>query len=324
MSLSSTSTIKQQISSQLGPKAPAYFEPLASFVKGKISRTEFEDALKAVLDAPNLIQLHNALIISLFDARSFKRPLTPPPDLPKPPPRKRRRTLPYQGPGDDGSIRSGRLKRWTVSVGKHERDRIATLESLPPPTGPLLDTDEIARERGVVLLPERGEPPGSRLAVQLATITRSPNVQHIADRINLICAQNNLGSPSRSVSSLMHLACEVGLVKLKQLITHALTLTDKSLAISSISTSSATSFSSHRSQKQKVLSTSAFDTLFAMAPAVLPNGSAAAMHLAVGDREDDEEDIALLKKPDVKDPRWQIVALLGERSTVKEMLRNGR
>ncbi|KAK0238738.1 transcriptional regulator of RNA polII, SAGA, subunit-domain-containing protein [Armillaria nabsnona] len=321
MSLSSTSTIKQQISSQLGAKAPAYFEPLASFVTGKISRPEFEDSLKAVLDAPNLIQLHNALIISLFDARSFKRPLTPPPDLPKPPPRKRRRTLPYQGPGDDGSIRSERLKRWTVSVGKHERDRIATLESVPPSTGPRLDADEIARERGVVLLPERGEPPGSRLAVQLATITRSPNVQHIADRINLICAQNNLGSPSRSVSSLMHLACEV---KLKQLITHALTLTDKSLAISSISTASAPSSSSHRSQKQKVLSTSAFDTLFAMAPAVLPNGSAAAMHLAIGDREDDEEDIALLKKPDIKDPRWQIVALLGERSTVKEMLRNGR
>ncbi|PBK60454.1 hypothetical protein ARMSODRAFT_944887 [Armillaria solidipes] len=321
MSLSSTSTIKQQISSQLGAKAPAYFEPLASFVTGKISRPEFEDSLKAVLDAPNLIQLHNALIISLFDARSFKRPLTPPPDLPKPPPRKRRRTLPYQGPGDDGSIRSERLKRWTVSVGKHERDRIAALESVPPPTGPRLDADEIARERGVVLLPERGEPPGSRLAVQLATITRSPNVQHIADRINLICAQNNLGSPSRSVSSLMHLACEV---KLKQLITHALTLTDKSLAISSISTASAPSSSSHRSQKQKVLSTSAFDTLFAMAPAVLPNGSAAAMHLAIGDREDDEEDIALLKKPDIKDPRWQIVALLGERSTVKEMLRNGR
>ncbi|SJL03569.1 uncharacterized protein ARMOST_06926 [Armillaria ostoyae] len=321
MSLSSTSTIKQQISSQLGAKAPAYFEPLASFVTGKISRPEFEDSLKAVLDAPNLIQLHNALIISLFDARSFKRPLTPPPDLPKPPPRKRRRTLPYQGPGDDGSIRSERLKRWTVSVGKHERDRIAALESVPPTTAPRLDTDEIARERGVVLLPERGEPPGSRLAVQLATITRSPNVQHIADRINLICAQNNLGSPSRSVSSLMHLACEV---KLKQLITHALTLTDKSLAISSISTASAPSSSSHRSQKQKVLSTSAFDTLFAMAPAVLPNGSAAAMHLAIGDREDDEEDIALLKKPDIKDPRWQIVALLGERSTVKEMLRNGR
>ncbi|KAK0218065.1 transcriptional regulator of RNA polII, SAGA, subunit-domain-containing protein [Armillaria fumosa] len=321
MSLSSTLTIKQQISSQLGVKAPAYFEPLASFVTGKISRPEFEDSLKAVLDAPNLIQLHNALIISLFDARSFKRPLTPPPDLPKPPPRKRRRTLPYQGPGDDGSIRSERLKRWTVSVGKHERDRIAALESVLPPTGPRLDTDEIQRERGVVLLPERGEPPGSRLAVQLATITRSPNVQHIADRINLICAQNNLGSPSRSVSSLMHLACEV---KLKQLITHALTLTDKSLAISSISTASAPSSSSHRSQKQKVLSTSAFDTLFAVAPAVLPNGSAAAMHLALGDREDDDEDIGLLKKPDVKDPRWQIVALLGERSTVKEMLRNGR
>ncbi|KAK0232405.1 transcriptional coactivator Hfi1/Transcriptional adapter 1 [Armillaria nabsnona] len=121
MSLSSTSTIKQQISSQLGAKAPAYFESLTSFVTGKISRPEFEDSLKAVLDASKLTQLHNALIISLFDARSFKQPLTPPPNLPKPPPRKRRSLL-YQGPGDDGSIRLERLKRWTVSVGKYERD----------------------------------------------------------------------------------------------------------------------------------------------------------------------------------------------------------
>ena len=40
-------------------------------------------------------------------------------------------------------------------------------------------------------------------------MTHAPTIQHIADRINLICAQHNLGAPSKAVSSLMNLACEV-------------------------------------------------------------------------------------------------------------------
>jgi hypothetical protein len=111
-------------------------------------------------------------------------------------------------------------------------------------------------------------------------------------------------------------------VKLKQLITHALTLTSDSLAISSI-TSSAASTTTHA---QKVLTTDAFETLFTLGPADLPNKSAAAMRLALGDRGDADEDrdIVLLKDREVRDPRWQIVALLGERSTVKEALRGVR
>ncbi|KAK7466488.1 hypothetical protein VKT23_005210 [Stygiomarasmius scandens] len=327
MSLSSTSNIKAQINHNLGPKAPTYFECLHSFVTGKISRTEFDDTLKPILDAPNLIQLHNALIISLFDARSHKRPITPPPELPKPPPRKRRRTLPYQGPDtsdEDLTLRSSRLKRWTVSLGKHERERIRTLQDAPPPVEPprpRVETDEIMRERGVLLLRERGEPPGSRLPVQLASVTRAPTIQHIADRINLICAQNNLGTPARTVSTLMQLACEV---KLKQLITHALTLTTDSLAISSVSLSQSNQPAHHHSQK--ILSTAAFETLFTVSPADLPNKSAAAMRLALGDRDDEDEDrdLALLRDRENYDQRWQIIALLGERSAVKEVLRGVR
>ncbi|PBK60458.1 hypothetical protein ARMSODRAFT_1090311 [Armillaria solidipes] len=162
MSLSSTSTIKQQISSQLelGAKAPAYFEPLASFVTGKISRPEFEDSLKAVLDAPNLIQLHNALIISPLRCTQLQAASDA-------------SAGPAQAPTTE---EEEDVTRWTVSVGKHERDRIAALESVPPTTGPRLDTDEIARERGVVLLPERGEPPGSRLSVQLDLDTEQPRL----------------------------------------------------------------------------------------------------------------------------------------------------
>jgi hypothetical protein len=175
MSLSSTSTIKNQLNAALGQKAPAYFETLSQFVSGKVSRIEFDESVRQALDAPNLgtvqlflifrsdtdiiiVQLHNSLIISLFDFTVHRRLPTPPPDVSKPPPRKRRRTLPYQGPDDnDDTLRSSRLKRWTVSLGKRERDRIRTLQSAPTERPrPRKDTDEIARDRGVMLLGERG------------------------------------------------------------------------------------------------------------------------------------------------------------------------
>ena len=38
----------------------------------------------------------------------------------------------------------------------------------------------------------------------------------------------------------------------------------------------------------------------------------------------DDEDVVLLKDREVRDQRWQILALLGERSTVKEALRQLR
>ncbi|KII87194.1 hypothetical protein PLICRDRAFT_112502 [Plicaturopsis crispa FD-325 SS-3] len=317
MSLSSTSTIKSQLTASLGPKAPGYFDTLNQFITAKISRTEFDDLVRQAIDSPTLVQLHNALIISLFDATTHhRRPPTPPPDLPKAPPRKRRRTLPYQGPEDDDTLRSPRLKRWAVAVGRRERERIRALASAPPGMEhqrPRPDTDEIARERGVMLLPERGDPPGSRLPLHLASVSRAPTLQQISERINLISAQHNLGAPPKNVASLMMLAFEA---KLKQLITHALTLTSSSHAISSITPSKGHSHN-------HVLSTSSFDTLFTLSPAVLPNKSAAAMQLALGDGNGlDDEDVSLLKDREVGDQRWQMVALLGERSTVKDALRN--
>jgi len=113
-------------------------------------------------------------------------------------------------------------------------------------------------------------------------------------------------------------------VKLKQLITHALTLTTDSLAISSVSLSQSNQPAHHHSQK--ILSTAAFETLFTVSPADLPNKSAAAMRLALGDRDDEDEDrdLALLRDRENYDQRWQIIALLGERSAVKEVLRGVR
>ena len=98
--------------------------------------------------------------MSLLDPSAHLAPPTPPPDAPKPPPRKRRRTLPYQGDDDDdsGTLRSSRLKRWALGVGKRERDRLRSLDSMALSTErrPRKGIDEIASERGVVLLSERG------------------------------------------------------------------------------------------------------------------------------------------------------------------------
>jgi hypothetical protein len=141
------------------------------------------------------VHIHNALIISLFDATAaYKRnalgsslghhnaTLTPPPQaISKAPTRKRRRTLlPYQGPDvpeDERSLRSARLKRWVLAMGRKERERIQNFVAvplavappmeaplpptvngqvppsvLPPPRPPM---DEISSERGVMLLNER-------------------------------------------------------------------------------------------------------------------------------------------------------------------------
>jgi len=80
----------------------------------------------------------------------------------------------------------------------------------------------------------------------------------------------------------------------------------------------------HIHRPQPVLNTSAFHTLFSIAPAELPNNSATAMRLALGETDivdDNYDDITLLKDREVRDQRWQIVALLAERSTVRDTLR---
>ncbi|EKM81885.1 hypothetical protein AGABI1DRAFT_54991 [Agaricus bisporus var. burnettii JB137-S8] len=334
MSLSSTSTIKQQLTQALGAaKAPNYFAALQAFVKGQLSRAEFEHVVCALLDVPALVQLHNALIISLFDATAVLRrpPTPPPPPAPKQPPTKRRRVLlPYQGPttpDDARSFRSSRVKRWALTVGRKERDRLRNVVPFQDPQ-PKPDSDEIARERGVVLLPERGDPPGSRLVVNLHSASRAPTFQHIVDRVNLICAQNNLGTPHRSVPELVNMACQA---KLKQLITHALTLTSTSHAITSIVPSSTLSASHslhthHHPQRAPVLTAASFQTLFTISPSDLPNKSASAMRLATlgPPDEDDPEDAVVLKDREIHDQRWQLMALLGERSTVRESLRGSR
>lgn len=312
MSLSSTPTIKRQLTDALGSRNPQYWDTFRSYMKGEISRIEFDELVRKCLDSVALVQLHNALIISLFDTTSHQTPPTPPPEVPKPPPRKRRRTLPYQGPDSADTLRSSRLKKWTIGLGRRERERLRGLEAvaLSSEHRPRKEKDEIAKERGVMLLPERGEPPGSRLPLHLASVTRGPTLQHISDRLNLICAQHNLGQPSKTVASLMMLAFEA---KLKQLVTQALSLTSTSHAVTSIAPTQPRTHSS-------LLTAPAFDSLFTISPFVLPNKSAAAMKLATGDNESFVED-EVLKDKEVRDEKWQMLALLAQRSTVRDALR---
>jgi hypothetical protein len=68
--------------------------------------------------------------------------------------------LPYQGPDPNEPItlRSARLKRWAVGIGRRERDRIRNVKpaALSAKRKPRPAVDEIANERGVQLLHERG------------------------------------------------------------------------------------------------------------------------------------------------------------------------
>lgn len=112
------------------------------------------------VDTLSIVQLHNALIISIFDPSQRPVSLTPPPEAPKGPARKRKRLLPYQGPDPEEpvSLKSARLKKWTLGVGKRERERLRSLEpvALSSRYEPRPGMDEIASERGVQLLKERG------------------------------------------------------------------------------------------------------------------------------------------------------------------------
>ncbi|TDL23800.1 hypothetical protein BD410DRAFT_787080 [Rickenella mellea] len=315
-----TSTLRDELTIALGSKSESYWDTLSQYLCGQLSRAEFDELIRDSVDTPELVQLHNALIISVLGSSSHHTPPTPPPDAPGgkgKSSRKRRRTLPYQGAGedDDGTLLSSRLKRWTVGMGRRERERIKALQSMTEGLEKRRrqDTDEIAMERGVVLLPEGRDPPGTYLPLNLASLTRAPTLQHITERVALISSQHNLGPPSKSVSQLMMLAYEA---KLKQLITQAMSLTSTSHAITSIQLSDN---SATRRASAQPLSASSFDTLFTLRPAVLPTQSAAALRLSLGEPDIFDHDVQF-KERHTDDERWQLLAMLAERSTVREAL----
>jgi hypothetical protein len=106
--------------------------------------------------------------------------------------------------------------------------------------------------------------------------------------------------------------------KLKQLITHAITLTLTSRSIVSISSTTSTTGT--------VLGSAAFDTLFALVPSVLPSGSAAALRLKNEDPNGDlnEDDVWAGKERHTEDGRWQMLALISEPSAVRDIIKRER
>jgi hypothetical protein len=72
--------------------------------------------------------------------------------------------LPYQGPDpdDDGLLRSKRLKRWAVGLGKAERDKIKSVnqaakdvkDTVDASSKPVKGRDEVMGERGVKMINE--------------------------------------------------------------------------------------------------------------------------------------------------------------------------
>ena len=100
---------------------------------------------------------------------------------------------------------------------------------------------------------------------------------------------------------------------MKQLISQAISLASFSNAITSIQMS-------EQHSRIQPLSASAFDALFTLRPAVLPNRSAAAMRLALGENNDLDHEV-YLKDRHVTDPRWQLLAMLADRSTIKDAFR---
>lgn len=317
MSLSSTSAIKSQLITTLGPdRSSTYFSLLNAYISGRISRVEFDEAGRQTLDTSHLLQLHNSLVVSLFDfsahhvrQREKTKAFSPAIDEEVGKPvvfKKRRRALPYQGDAsdaddeDDGLFRTKRLKRWVVSLGKRERDRIISLPR--PPTNKTRPDAEINRERSVLSIPERGMPAGARMPIVLSSVSRHPmHTQHIMDRVTLISAQHNLGPPRRDVALFMKEAVES---KLKELLERAMEL----------------EFSKTEPRSSENLTTTAFSNLFTISPAVLPNNSAAAVTLMTNGSSSAAEEALGSMNREVNDPRWQLFALLAERSMVKDAL----
>ncbi|KAF8478253.1 transcriptional regulator of RNA polII, SAGA, subunit-domain-containing protein [Gautieria morchelliformis] len=302
------SSIRTKLASTLGQDGRPYWRNLSQFLSGDIPRYEFEENIRECINTPELAQLHNTLVTSLLSSAALLHPPTPPPDVSKPH-RKR----------GSSSLRAKRLKSWAVGVGKKERERIKSLEAAAAAVQVHghKDRDEIALGRSVRLIPEGRDPPGTHLPQHLCSLTRTVTQQSIAERIALISAQNNLAPPNKAVSQLVILALEA---KLKHLVTHAISLTSTSRTISSIQPSSSAS--------SRPLSASSFDTLFTLAPAVLPYHSAAAMHLALGEDDYGWAGEGTDKgRPDERhsdDPRYQMLTVLRSRSAVKDMIAKGR
>jgi len=328
--MSKIANLKLRLADALRHNDIVYWDALSSFLGGRITKAEFEDLAAPILIGPNLVELHNTLILALLESGSSSSAQTTGLDGSSRLIRKRKRLLPYQGPGEpvegEGSLRSKRLKRWAVEIKNSDREAIKQLRVVSPSKSeknqgsrkergrdrPLRGRDQGLNERGVRLVREGRDPAGTHQALHLATATRAPTLQHISERLALIASQHTLSAPSRQVASLMLLAFES---KIKSLVTHALTLTSSSRTISSITPSN------DSEGRARTLTTDSFRAVFTFAPHVLPYNSASAMRLTSG-KSPEESKLGRSGEEErhSDDPRWQLLAILKERSGVQEVM----
>jgi len=291
-------TIKNQLAVNLGSNGRLYWNTLSGFVAGKIGRSEFERAIREWINTPELVSLHNNMLLAMLAEASIPTPSNTMSSTAPQPPRKRRRLLPHQDPPP-------RLKNWVVGMGKQERERVRSSAHAPPQ--PLWRDDEIGADRPVRLRPEGKNPAGTRVSLPLSTITRAlPSYQNLTERITLIASQHQL-TTSKPVISLLAAAIEA---YLKQLSMHALSLTSAAHPFTSISPSGPVTL--------RPLSLQSFNTLLTLAPSDVPNPSAVAMKLHLSQGEED-----VLEEPgegSLDDPVGQLWSILGSRSGVKDQV----
>ncbi|KAH7094036.1 transcriptional regulator of RNA polII, SAGA, subunit-domain-containing protein [Auriculariales sp. MPI-PUGE-AT-0066] len=312
----SSSEIKAQLAAELGTNGLPYWRRLSEFLIAKISRAEFEDVIKQYLTDNRLQQLHNALLISIIVTAGSTAPPAAVPLVARE--RKRRRLRAFQGDEAEASDSlSKRLKLWVVAAGQHERDRMRAL-ALGEPLGDPHAYDEVARPRSIAGVPSAAA--GEQIkASRLAATTRGITVQHLQERLNFASQQHGLvPQVPKQAALLLNLALEA---VLKKTIAKAISTTTASRAISSIR---------EVAPPVTMLTAHSFATALEIQPDIaVPGASAAVAKLGLGEREFDysaERDRAswtlgrTRQPPPREDPRWQALAVLRDRSGVRQVL----
>jgi len=336
----SSASVKAQLGSALGSNGLPYWRSLSDFLNGKASRSEFEKIVRAWIDTPDLVHLHNTLLMSMITTARGDPIFNPAsasatsngkstggPNGSSAPARKKRRILPpHQDP-------SPKLKKWVMGIKKAERERIKGLLSSGYSPQPLWKDDEVGLERSIMLRAEGKNPAGTRVPLSLSTMTRTlPSQQNLAERISLIASQHNL-TTSRPVASLATAAIEA---YLKQITMHALTLTSSSHPFTSITPASANTGSStfphsgSNIQHPSTLSVSSFISLFTVVPSSNPGPSAAIDRLFLeggrldgldADRRDGRQDVEDALDAGLDEGLAQYWGLISARSGVRDFLR---
>ncbi|KAG9126280.1 hypothetical protein FRC07_004132 [Ceratobasidium sp. 392] len=269
-------TIKAELVGLLGSKSRSYWKVLSDFLKAKISRVEFEELVIEWINTTRLVSLHNSLLSALIYSASASltlESLDHVNGVAKP--RSRRRLLAHEK-----DVEVPRLRRWAVDVGRQERERIRSTIGAAArgggrgKRGDVATTpglrSEIRSERGVRLMKERGNPPGTHLAIPLCESTRVlPTQQNLFDRMSLIASQHDMTSSKTAVALLM-----------TSLDAHLKHLSGRALDLSTPNSSKGSLFSIQRGDAVGSTATgAAVEAVLTLAPFEVPGSSASTLQL---------------------------------------------